>query len=280
MKAAAQTTELGLSFTSKERLREARDFVIRADGNVAEFDLAMRSLQCPETISCNSERLDWQAPRGLYSKSLREIMDVDDFPKDWEINSIERDLYSLRFEDALQLIKHSLPNVYECINLTIFKFFFARRPGYGGGSVSSKIGMIWLAPEPSWTIEFWAENIVHEFIHNALFLEDMVYGVFPYTSIVMSQPEACVISSIRKQSRGYDKSFHAAFVALGIIRFYISLNDHDKARQFVAPLIKSVEGLTEKEHYLSDNGRRLLRELVGSVILLPSETSMPEICFA
>lgn len=271
---------LGLSFASKERLNESQNLVIKSNDKFRDFGSAMRSLQCPETLGFTNDRLDWQAPRGMYAKSLREIMDVDEFPENWSIDPKEQEVYLKKFEDALNLIHRSMPDVFDGIESTIFQFFFARRPGYGGGSVSSKIGMIWLAPEESWTTVFWAENIIHEFIHNTLFLEDMVHGVFPYTSIVMSQPQACVLSSIRQQPRGYDKSFHAAFVALGIIRFYLILEEYKKARNFVAPLIKSVEGLIQKEEYLSRNGRRLLRELVESTINLPHEVSMQDIAVA
>ncbi|MGI2225414.1 aKG-HExxH-type peptide beta-hydroxylase [Shewanella frigidimarina] len=261
--------EIDLSFTAPDRIRRNQEFILEfvKPVSVKSFEQAIRIIQALETNpSQSSPLLQWSAPENNFSKSLADIMDVIEFPLDWRIDETKVPRLTNEFYKTKDLIKKYLPQTSESIDKLIFSYLFAKRGGYEGGSVSSRIGMIWLGPTETWSTYLWAENIVHEFIHNALFLEDMVHQVFPYGSDVMVEEEALCISAIRKTRRGYDKSFHSAFVSLGLINFYQAISKQERSEKFIVPLIHCVEDLTKNERLLSAHGRTLLSELTEKTI--------------
>ena len=84
--------------------------------------------------------------------------------------------------------------------------FLAKRDGHHGGSVSRRIGFVWLAPSSDWTAQECGERLWHEYLHHALFLEDMVNTVFVRDPCAMSEPENRVPSAVRGVARRYDQS--------------------------------------------------------------------------
>lgn len=261
--------EIDISFAAPTRIEQNQQFIINFIKNVGanSFQKAIRIIQAAET---NPEippvMLQWNAPETTFSKSLADIMDVSAFPEDWKIS--EADVASLthEFHCAKKLIDKFLPATSSSIEKLVFSYLFAKRSGYEGGSVSNRIGMVWLNPTKAWSTCLWAENIVHEFIHNALFLEDMVHQVFPLDVDSMAKEGALCLSAIRKVRRGYDKSFHSAFVSLGIINFYKTIDRREKAKKYVIPLLHCVNELSSRDKVLSEHGRALLRELAIKTI--------------
>ncbi|EKO3807215.1 hypothetical protein NTE05_004471 [Vibrio harveyi] len=266
---AGAVCEIDLSFTTPDHIERNQEFAIDfvKQSNVDSFEKAIRIIQAVETgPEKKPSLLQWNAPETNFSKSLADIMDVSKFPEDWKIPETDATELTKEFWKAMQLIDHFMPKTSASIKKMIFTYLFAKRDGYEGGSVSSRIGMIWLNPTTKWSTYLWAENIVHEFIHNALFLEDMIHQVFPLAADVMEEDNAICLSAIRKTRRGYDKSFHSAFVSLGIINFYRAIGAPERAERFVVPLIHCVEELTAKEDVLSLHGRALLMELSEKTI--------------
>jgi hypothetical protein len=175
---------------------------------------------------------------------------------------------NIKFYKGMELIKELNYGLYELINSLINTVFFCRVHQLGGGSVTSFISMVWLSPRQDWTHVTYAENMVHEFIHHSLFLDDMIRNVFPEPSKVFSE-EAMAISSILKKKRHFDKAFHAAHVSIGLMWFYNSLGDTEKANSYYLPLKKTVEELIDRDLYfqnkedyiLSAYGRELLSDM-------------------
>ena len=66
----------------------------------------------------------------------------------------------------------------------------------------------------------YAEAQYHEFIHNSLFLDDLVNSIFPDTKVITTE-DALVTSTIPKIKRPLDRSFHSAGVAIGLMHFII-----------------------------------------------------------
>ena len=91
----------------------------------------------------------------------------------------EREEIIYKVNMALNLIALLHKDLHELIVSHIGAFYFAKKEGFGGGSVSGLVGMIWLNPPSYWNIVDYAEAIYHEFIHNSLFLDDMVNCIFP-----------------------------------------------------------------------------------------------------
>jgi hypothetical protein len=82
------------------------------------------------------------------------------------------------------------------------------------------MGAIWLGLDPNDEISDYAALILHEYVHQCLFLEDMVRSIFIGGKTDLAVPDALVTSALRRTPRGYDKSFHSAFVAVTLSRLY------------------------------------------------------------
>lgn len=167
---------------------------------------------------------------------------------------------------AFELINSTSPILYKAIHQLVgcIAFYKAEKPGHLGGTVSSAIGVIWLDPSVSvdWCVPFYAEQIVHEFIHTSLFYAELVYGTYTYHTKLS---EAKVISSIRRQLRDYDKSFHAAYVASGLVNFHTRAGFLNRAVQLAAPLSASVRDLVRvniKTQILNPSGTAMLQSMV------------------
>ncbi len=178
---------------------------------------------------------------------------------------------------ALELLARLDADVVRSIHHLIGALYFARAPRdagtYGGGSLSEGLGVLWMRPAPDWTPLDYAESILHETLHNALFLEDMVNGLFALEPEEMLASDARVSSSVRttyaykrdpELRRRYDLSYHAAFVSAGLIELHQRVGDAAKASSLREPLPQSLSELDAlKAECLEPRGQALLAELRG-----------------
>lgn len=170
------------------------------------------------------------------------------------------------FSAANQLIERAAPHLLALIRRLIgtYAIYDIRNRDIEGGSVSGCIGMVYLCPDSSWDTEFLAEMMVHEYVHNALFLDDMVAGIFP-DLLLLKDKEAQVTSSVRRTRREYDKSFHAACVSSALAYFYHQLGNSEKSRQFLDPLDLTVRELNEVDQRLLDRGDNVITDVARGI---------------
>ena len=174
-------------------------------------------------------------------------------------------------QQAMALIKKTSPELYASLVqlVSCFAFYKTENPKYLGGSTSSALGVIWLDPSAGeeWTVPFYAEMIVHEFIHTHLFYAELVHGTYS-GSIPLS--EAKVVSTIRGQSRDYDKSLHAAYVAAGLATFHARAGYLERAEQLTKTLRSSVdelEAVNTETGVLDESGTAMMEFLVDYMAL-------------
>jgi hypothetical protein len=176
-------------------------------------------------------------------------------------HELERERIVSSIRNAFDYILAVDAELCDLVTRMIGTIIAIKKDGHGGGTVSSLIGVIWLNPQPSWTIVDYADSIIHEFIHNTLFLDDMLWGVFSSPS-QLSSPEALVVSALLKRPRGYDKAFHSAAVALGLAIFHRTGNQWNRATERASGLDVTLKGLQEKRYrYLTEHGRALLEQM-------------------
>jgi hypothetical protein len=176
--------------------------------------------------------------------------------------------YRAKITDALDLVNRLDPHLRVLIGQLIGSIACYRIPDSEGGSVSSCVGFIYLSPRPEWPTTYYSELLVHEFVHNSVFLEDMVHNIFPNHQL-WTDEDAMVTSAIRKTRRGYDKSYHSACVAIGLMYFHHLLGNEEAAVQHLEPLRRSIDELIESDQrlrscgkvVLSDNGRTMLDDM-------------------
>lgn len=161
---------------------------------------------------------------------LGSMVHYDGISNDVSANNSKKHLFNAneqreiikKTDAALELIKETMPDLHRAINQMVgcIAFYKAEDRAHISGSMTSAIGIIWFDPSATveWTIPFYAEQIVHEYIHTSLYVAELVHGMF---SDHRKLPGAKVMSSIRLEKRDYDKSFHACYVSTGLFLTFI-----------------------------------------------------------
>lgn len=153
----------------------------------------------------------------------------------------ERPRMAAAIRDAFEYIRAVDRPLHDLIVSTVSAIACIRREGTSG-SVSSLIGLIWLNPTEEWTVVDYAENIVHEFIHTSIFLEDLVHGVFT-KSHNYTPPESLVTSAILKYPRGFNIAFHSFYVAAGLTIVLRAAGQHERAAQIASGIATTLPQL-------------------------------------
>jgi len=196
----------------------------------------------------------------LQNKLLKlGMIDKEDLENNKHIYSLEEQIVITdRIEKALELIKILHKDLYNLINTLVGTFLILKKEAFGGGSVSNVLGLVWLNPQPEWTIIEYAEAIYHEFIHQSIFLDDMVNCMFPSAN-ECAREEALVTSTILKIKRPLDRAFHAAGVSIGIMHLYHLFNDNNNSVKYMEDLKRTIEEIEERTQFLGEQGLKTLR---------------------
>jgi hypothetical protein len=149
----------------------------------------------------------------------------------------------------------------ELIELTIGEIFLAQETGSEGGTMSSAVGLIWLNPRAGWDPRKAGENIVHEWIHNMLFLADMVSPLFAVDYTGLSEESAHATSAILHRKRPFDRCYHSAAVAAGLVFFHTISGDPQEADALAGPALKTVRELQEKPELMTPSGADLIEDV-------------------
>jgi len=194
--------------------------------------------------------------------AFRHVMVVDALPEGWSYSPDERAVVSERVADALMILREVDADLHECIRATVGSFLMAKLRGFDGGSISSLVGAIWLGLSAERPPLDYAEIILHEYVHQCLFLDDMVNGIFLDGEARMAEADGLVTTAILKIKRGYDKGFHSAYVAATLADFYARLGMTSQVCDLLAPAQTTVSELKPNQsRFLSEHGCRRLDEL-------------------
>lgn len=166
------------------------------------------------------------------------------------------------FQAGRALLKDYDPEVAQIVDDLVAWVICFSKEGYDCGSMWHMLGAIWMSPGKSWTRLDYAENLLHEAVHQAMLLSDMVHSLFAVPSDELAQEDALVISSIRQIKRPYDFAFHAATVAVCLIDFHERVGSSERANELVEPLVRSLAELVEKQHLLSSYGIKILTDMI------------------
>jgi hypothetical protein len=192
---------------------------------------------------------------------IRKVCCEAELPANWMVPSEDRPLMVKKVTEALELLREIDPELREVMSCIISTLLFAKIKGFEGGSVSNVLGGIWIGLPNTAPVTEFAALLVHELIHNCLFLDDMVNGVFQGGEQMLGRDSNLVTSAILKRKRGYDKAFHSAFVAYSLGRFYHQVGDERNMLCLLEGLDTTVSELEELQSLLTDYGTQLLHEL-------------------
>ena len=164
-------------------------------------------------------------------------------------------------EKAFMLADAAEPEAAAVICRSVGVILVAREGPSAGASRGDALGVVWLAPADGWTAADCADAMWHETVHQALFLEQMVRGLYLASVSEMAEESALVPSAIRRTKRPYDLAFHAACVASSLVGLNRAFGRHIACRTLVEGLQQTLPALREKAAFLSPNGQAILMEL-------------------
>ncbi|MCS5698194.1 HEXXH motif-containing putative peptide modification protein [Cyanobium sp. FGCU-52] len=173
--------------------------------------------------------LDFGSNSTDFTSTLASMMGEDNLPVGWQYQSDERDAVRSLTLDAFKLFRLLYPDTFTVFTTIIGAFLFGKKEHAFGASVSDIVGAIWMGPNVKWSIAQYTEAIIHEFVHQVLFLEEMVNTIFAEGVPRMSEDDALVTSSILRIPRSYDKSYHSAFVAYVLSEFSQAIGNSAEA---------------------------------------------------
>lgn len=162
-----------------------------------------------------------------------------------------------RTKSALLKLNEQLPDLYELFRFNIHTVFSAPSNVAGGGSTSGAIGVIWSNPKDHWTISDIVELLVHEFTHNAMFIDELCYG--HYTRLKRLTEEVNFpVSAILKKKRPLDKVLHALAVSTEVLSFRHFTSghpehplSHPKTETLIEQTLESIKSIKELKNFNS-----------------------------
>ena len=271
-----QVFEEGVPCVSPSRvdrnLRFVTDFVATRDGlGELPFWRAICALQSPEValgrMQGGGPRLvwDWYEAEGV-SPVLRDLMAVEAIDPGCAYTCEERRHCHRVVKSGLRWLRRMFPDTFPVFRDAVPFLVLARKSGHVSGSVSSRIGFVWLAPRREWSAQECGEHLFHEYVHQCLFLEDMVRTLFSREPGAMEEPRDLIVSALRGLPRRYDQSYHSAFVAAAIIEYRARASNLEGARALFAMLWPCMDALATRRHFLTENGEEQLDRLIDCVL--------------
>jgi hypothetical protein len=128
----------------------------------------------------------------------------------------------------------------------------------GGATAGDALGVVLLSYDERRTDFDLAACLVHEAVHQAQYLDEMVNGQF--TDASGERAPVLVRSSIRGTQRPYELVFAAACVSAALA-LYAGASDPVRARAIAAPLAATVADLKAYPELVTTRGRHMLAEL-------------------
>ncbi|XP_067649189.1 uncharacterized protein [Haliotis asinina] len=172
---------------------------------------------------------------------------------------------------AFRMINNTHPELYDAMTqmISCIALYKQEHKINLAGGARSALGMFWMDPSvgKEWSVPFMAEQIVHEFTHNALNYAEFVHGTYNDKSALGN---AEVKSAIRLVPRPYDKSLHAAYVSAGLVTFHSRTGYVERAAQLAETLPQAVGDLASvdaEKHVLDGSGRAIVKFLTDYMYL-------------
>ncbi len=213
-----------------------------------------------------------QGPRREFDLTIPEVRDFllrtefKEVGAEQMYDAARQDVTRKKLDEGFEIVRGVCPQLPEVIRRLTGMFVFAHLDDWAAGSGRYAAGIIWLNMLKEASALEYAEYLVHETTHQALYLYEMIHTLFSRPLQELGRPEALVVSSIRKVPRSLLHAFHAACVSVNLVQFYDALGMPDKADAFFDPLLITMRQLREKSsRYMTRGGIAVLDEMEALV---------------
>lgn len=190
-----------------------------------------------------------------------------------------REVWDEKVQAALQLIEDIHPGLRYMVDLLVTDLVILDSGADGGGSASHMPGVVVMSPrkagkaidpatheevtQTAWEVLDYAMCLVHEGLHLALFVLDMVYGTFTETSAELEGDQYRALSAVKiGQMRPLDKAFHAAIVTVPLMYMEHRTGKTALVDLYTKSLGDACVSLESRREFFTPYGAMLLDELV------------------
>lgn len=174
----------------------------------------------------------------------------------------QREQWDAEIDSALEHIRIMNPDLSSMVNLLVTNIAVFNSGLDGGGSANTLPGLVLISPGDGWAAPDYAQCLVHEALHTALFIADVTYGVFKLPSQEMEADEYRALSAVKiGQMRPLDKALHAAMVAVPLMYMQHQRGVTTLVDLYTGSLRQACESLGKQRQHLTEYGRMLLDEM-------------------
>lgn len=166
-----------------------------------------------------------------------------------------------RLGQAFERLEHVDRRLVDVIQLLLTDLVFVKGELSGAISARYLVGVISVLPSPEWDAARYAETVLHEALHNNIYLGELLYPMWREPKR-LSEPESLVLSAIRVgEQRPLNGAFHSACVAMGVAYLRYLFGDDEGVNSLLRQLADCVEGLASKKHLLTDYANAVVAQL-------------------
>lgn len=149
------------------------------------------------------------------------------------------------------------PDLAKIFDVVVHTLFFQASEGYGGGSLASALGVIWVGENEHWEGKDWQEFLLHELTHQLLFLDAYLEMHFDnWDALVLSDSQ--VYSAILKRPRPFHLAYHGLFVVYEVLSFRRLLGEPAEPKVHAPSAELLPEALKSAAHLAEVDGQRNL----------------------
>lgn len=166
---------------------------------------------------------------------------------------------------GLNLLKANDPRLYELVCELVGCVVIAGGPRLEGASKSSMVGTIYMNPQPRWTAAQYAETLLHETVHEAHFLDQMIRPWFRFPHWEYSERKIYARSPIRRVLRPLPLTLEACCVSIILIGFLWRTREHARAVEMCANTVESLMSIEDVRQHLASRGNAVFAELMDAL---------------
>lgn len=182
------------------------------------------------------------------------------------VHPAERDAMERGVAVGLELLKANESQFYDVVCELVGCVVIAGGSRLEGASKSSMLGTIYMNPQPHWTAARYAETILHETIHEAHFLDQMIRPWFAFPHWEYEERGFYARSPIRRVPRPLPFTLEACCVSVILIGFLWRTGDRTRAVEMCASTVESLTSVEDVRAHLTPRGSAVFDELKNVVL--------------